>query len=105
MSGSLIFLAILVPIAGFVLWLAGHFMRARRAEIETILKKGVLAQAQVVGGRRNRVEYQFEAPGWPQPIRGSARVRRGTFPAQGDTIAIRYLAGHPHISTIVDKDA
>jgi len=103
-SGGLIFLAILVPTAGFVLWLAGHFMRARRAEVEAILRKGVLVQAEVVGRRRSRVDYQFEAPGWPQPIKGRGRVRRGAMPAEGERIPVRYLPGHPHISTIVERE-
>ena len=103
MSGGLVLVAILVPTAGFVLWLVGHFMRARRAEVEAILRKGVLVQADVLGSHRSRVDYQFEAPGWPQPIKGRGRVRWGAAPAKGERISVRYLPGHPHISTIVDQ--
>lgn len=102
MSGGLTFLAILLPAAGFFLWLAGHFVRARRAERESILRKGVEVQAEVLSCARGRVAYRFQVSGWPLPVTGRGRVRGSVLPEPGDRIAVRYLAGHPHISAIVD---
>jgi hypothetical protein len=102
MSGGLIILAIVLPVLGFVLWLAGHFLRARRAEIRSILAKGVEVEAQVVRSRRGRVDYRFEVAGWPHPITGSGLMGRGRAAAAGERITVRYLASHPHISTIVE---
>lgn len=101
-SVSLIILAILLPAAGFSLWLAGNFMRARRAEIRTILEKGIEVEAHVIGSRRGRIDYRFDVSGWPRPITGRGRMGKGPMPARGDRIAVRYLPGHPHISTIVE---
>ena len=102
MSTGLILAAILVPTVGFGLWLAGHFLRARRAEQQAILRRGVRTLAEVTRSRGGRVEYRFEVSGWPRPITGHGRMPRATAPVEGGRIAIRYLPGHPHISTIDD---
>src|SRR5690606_4892974 len=85
-----ILVAILLPTVGFGVWMAGHFLRARRAEITAILARGQSAQAQVVRSRRGRVDYRFEVTGWDQPIHGHGRVTRDGAPAPGEHVAIRY---------------
>lgn len=99
-SIGFILVAILLPTVGFGVWMAGHFLRARRAEITAILARGQSAQAQVVRSRRGRVDYLFEVSGWDQPIHGHGRVTRGGAPAPGEHVAIRYLPGHPHINAM-----
>lgn len=99
-SIGFILAAILLPTVGFAIWMAGHFLRARRAEISAILARGLPAQALVVRSRRGRVDYRFEVSGWDRPIRGHGRVAGGKAPAQGEHVAIRYLPGHPHVNAM-----
>jgi hypothetical protein len=102
LSFGLILATILVPTAGFGVWLAGHYLRARRAERQAILRRGVRTEAEVVGSRGGRIEYRFEVSGWPRPITGHGRVPPAAAPPPGGRIAVRYLPGHPHISAIDD---
>jgi len=41
--GWLIFAMVALPLMGFLLWIFGQFLRARREETETVLRKGLPA--------------------------------------------------------------
>ena len=47
--GWLIFCVVALPLAGFLLWVSGQYLRARREETETVLRKGVPAEAEITG--------------------------------------------------------
>ena len=105
--GWLIFSVVALPLIGFLLWVFGQFLRARREETETVLRKGLRADAEIIGYaphlRCATVQYRFIAAGWENPIAVTQRLPRGSKFAVGDKVAIRYLPGHPHISVIVPK--
>ena len=46
--GWLIFAMVALPLIGFLLWIFGQFLRARREETETVLRKGLPAQAEII---------------------------------------------------------
>ena len=94
----------LLPAAGFGFWLYGHYLRARREEAATVLRKGVLAQARVVAIRGKTVSFRFLASGWEHPITVDGRAEKGRRFEIGEKIQIRYLPAHPHISAIVPVD-
>ena len=105
--GWLIFAIATLPMIGFPLWVFGQYLKARREETETVLRKGLPAQAEIIGYaphlRRATVQYRFLAPGWENPIAVTQRLPPGTKFAVGDKVAIRYLPRHPHIAVIVPK--
>lgn len=105
--GWLIFSIVALPLIAFLLWVFGQFLRARREEAETVLRKGLPAEAEIIGYaprlRGATVQYRFLAPGWENPIAVTQRLPRGSKFAVGDKVAIRYLPGHPHISVIVPE--
>ncbi|MGH8694510.1 MAG: hypothetical protein ACREVM_09830 [Burkholderiales bacterium] len=105
--GWLIFSVVTLPLIGFLLWVGGQFLRARRQETETVLRKGLPAEAEIIGYAPRlwgaTVQYRFLAPGWENPIAVRQRLPRGSKFAVGDKVAIRYLPGHPHISVIVPE--
>ncbi len=105
--GWMILSVIALPLIGFLLWVFGQFLRARREETETVLRKGLPAEAEITGYaphlRGATVQYRFFAMGWENPIAVTQRLPRGGKFAIGDKVAIRYLPGHPHISVIVPK--
>jgi len=105
--GWLIFAMVALPLMGFLLWIFGQFLRARREETETVLRKGLPAQAEIIGCaprlRGAMVQYRFLAPGWEHPIVVAQRLPRDSKFAVGDKVAIRYLPAHPHISVIVPE--
>ena len=92
-------LALLVPL-GFAAWIAGHFLRARNEARRSLLRTGTAASAEVVRVRGRRVEYRFQAPGWPQAVAGSGTAPAGHGIEPGDRVPVRYLARHPHVSTL-----
>lgn len=101
----LILALVLLPFAGFSLWLAGQFLTARRAETENILRRGQRADAEVLaierGPRGGKITYRFIAAGWKHPITVTSRLPAGLAPLVGERIAVRYLPGHPHITVIL----
>lgn len=105
--GWLIFSIVVLPLIGFLLWVFGQFLRARQQETETVLRKGLPAQAEIIGyapGLRGAtVQFRFLAMGWENPIAVTQRLPRRSKFAVGDKVAIRYLPTHPHISVIVPK--
>jgi len=105
--GWLIFAMVALPLIGFLLWIFGQFLKARREETETVLRKGLSAQAEIIGcapGLRGAtVRYRFLAPGWEHLIVVTQRLPPGSKFAVGDKVAIRYLPAHPHIAVIVPK--
>jgi hypothetical protein len=105
--GWLIFAMVALPLIGFLLWIFGQFLRARREETETVLRKGLPAEAEIIGCvprlRGATVQYGFLAPGWERPIVVTQRLPRGRKFAVGEKVTIRYLPGHPHIAVIVPK--
>ena len=105
--GWLIFAVVALPLIVFPLWVIGQFLRARREETETVLRKGLPAEAEITGyaphSRGATVQYRFLATGWENPIAVTQRLPRGSKFAVGDKVAIRYLPGHPHISVIVPE--
>ena len=94
----------LLPAAGFAFWLYGQFLRARREEAATVLRKGVLAQAEVVAVHGETVSFRFLASGWERPITVDGHAEKGRRFEIGEKIQIRYLPAHPHISVIVTVD-
>jgi hypothetical protein len=102
-----IFAIVALPLIVFPLWVIGQFLRARREETETVLRKGLPAEAEIIGYaphlRGATVQYRFVAPGRENPIVVSQQLPRGSNFAVGDKVAIRYLPGHPHISVIVPE--
>lgn len=102
--GWFVLAMVLLPAAGFALWLYGQFLRARREEAATVLRKGVLAQAEVVAIDGHTVNFRFLASGWEHPITVASRAEGGRRFEIGEKIQVRYLPAHPHISVIVAKD-
>src|SRR5882762_6341105 len=105
--GWLILAIVALPLIGFLLWVFGQFLRAKREETETVLRKGLPAEAEITGYsprlRGATVQYRFLATGWEHPIAVTQKLPRGRKFAVGDKVAIRYLPGHPHIAVIVPK--
>lgn len=103
----LIFAIVVLALIGFLLWIFGQFLRARHEETETVLRKGLPAEAEITGYapdlRGATVHYRFLAMGWEHPIAVTQRLPRGAKFALGEKVAIRYLPRHPHISVIVPK--
>ena len=106
-QGWLIFFIVALPLIGFLLWIVGQFLRARREETETVLRKGLPAEAEIIGYapdlRGTTVQFRFLATGWENPIAVMQRLPRGSKFAVGDKVAIRYLPRHPHIAVIVSQ--
>ncbi|HEX7812094.1 MAG TPA: hypothetical protein VF460_09325 [Burkholderiales bacterium] len=102
--GWFVLAVVLLPAGGFALWLYGQFLRARREEAATVLRKGVLAQAEVVAVVGQAVSFRFHASGWEHPITVAGRAEKGRRLEIGEKIQVRYLPAHPHISVIVAKD-
>ena len=98
-----------LPTIGFPLWVFAQFLKARREETETVLRKGLLAEAEVMGYvphvRGGMVQYRFRAAGWEHPIAVSQRLPPGSTFALGDKVAVRYLPRHPHIAVIVPSNS
>jgi hypothetical protein len=103
--GWLIFSVVALPLGGFLLWVSGQYLRARREETETVLRKGLPAKAEITSYALNlrgaTVQYRFVAKGWENPIAVTQRAPPGIKFALGDKVAIRYLPAHPHIAVIV----
>lgn len=103
--GWLILSIVALPLIGFLLWLFGQFLKAKREETESVMRKGLAAEAEITGYtthlRGANVQYRFLAAGWENPIAVTQRLPRGSSIAVGDKVAVRYLPGHPHISVIV----
>jgi len=99
--GWFVLAMVLFPAAAFAFWLYGQFLRARRAEAATVLRKGLLAQAEVVAISGQAVSFRFLASGWEHPITVEGRAEKGRKFEIGEKIQIRYLPAHPHISVIV----
>ncbi|HEV8644161.1 MAG TPA: hypothetical protein VGR01_01160 [Burkholderiales bacterium] len=105
--GWLIFSIVALALIAFPLWVFGQFLRARREETETVLRKGLTAEAEIIGYAPHlqgaTVQYRFLATGWENPIAVTQRLPRGSKFTVGDKVAIRYLPTHPHISVIVPE--
>lgn len=99
---------VLLPVAGFSAWLFGQFLTSRREEVDAVMRKGLLADAVVVACRPTRrgtaLHYRFTATGRDYPITSSATVSGRRKFTVGDTIAIRYLPAHPHISVVLPAE-
>ena len=93
--------AVLVPVV-IAAWIWGHFLRQRRAARQSVLRRGVAANAEVVSVKGHEIGYRFEVPGWKQPIVASSRAPAGRSYEVGQTIPVRYLPAHPHISAVED---
>lgn len=108
MSGWAILGMVLLPVAGFAAWLFGQFLNARREETDAVLRKGLPADAVVVECRPTRrgaaLHYRFTATGRDYPITSSSHVSGQRRFEVGDTIAIRYLPAHPHISVVLPAE-
>jgi len=106
--GWLIVGVVALPLAGFLLWVSGQYRRARRQEIETVMRKGLPAVAEITACARTlrgaTVQFRFPAKGWENPITVTQRLPRGCAVAVGDKVAIRYLHAHPHIAVIVPEE-
>lgn len=98
---------VLLPVVGFSGWLFGQYLNARREEADAVMRRGLRAEAVVVGCRSTRrgaaLHYRFTATGRDHPITASAHVSGRHAFTVGDTIAIRYLPAHPHISVVVPE--
>jgi hypothetical protein len=96
---------IVLPFVGVSVWLFGQFLNSRREETDAVLRKGLLAEAVVIGYRAERrgakLQYRFIASGREHPITVSAHVPGKRNFAVGEKISIRYLPGHPHISVVL----
>ncbi len=105
--GWMILSIVALPLIGFLLWVFGQFLTARREEAETVLHKGLPAEAEITGYaphlRGATVQYRFLAAGWEHPIAVTQKLPRGRKFAVGEKVTIRYLPGHPHIAVIVPK--
>ena len=105
--GWLIFGVVALPLAGFLLWVSGQYLRARREETETVLRKGLPEEAEITACAPNlrgaMVQYRFLAKGWENPITVTQRMPQGSKFVVGDKVAIRYLPAHPHIAVIVPE--
>ena len=96
-----------LPLIGFLLWVYGHYLKARREETVTVLRKGLPAEAEITGCVPHlsgpTVQYRFLAQGREQPITVTQRLPRSRKFAVGDKVAIRYLPAHPHIAVMVPE--
>ena len=94
-------------VAGFLLWVSGQYLRARHEETETVLRKGLPAEAEITAYASNlrgaTVQYRFLAKGWENPIAVTQRPPQGSKFAIGDKVEIRYLPAHPNIAVIVPE--
>lgn len=103
----LIFCAVTLPLTGFLLWVSGQYLRARREETETVLRKGLPAEAEIIGYTPHLLgataQYRFYATGRENPVTVTQRLPGGSKFAVGDKVAVRYLPAHPHIAVIVLK--
>ena len=103
--GWLIFCVVALPLAGFLLWVYGHYLKARREETATVLRKGLPAEAEITGYAPHLLgataQYRFLAKGWVNPVTVTQRLPRGRKFSVGDKVEIRYLPAHPHIAVIV----
>jgi len=103
----LIFCVIALPLTGFLLWVSGQYLRARHEETETVLRKGLPAEAEIIACASNlrgaTVQYRFFATGRENPITVTQRLPGGSKFAVGDKVGIRYLSAHPHIAVIVPE--
>ena len=99
---------VLLPVVGFSAWLFGQFLSSRREETDAVMRKGLPATAIVVECRSTRrgvaLHYRFTATGRDHPITASANVSGRRRFEVGDTIAIRYLPAHPHISVVLPAE-
>jgi hypothetical protein len=102
--GWFVLAMVLLPAAAFAFWVYGQFLRARREEAATVLRRGVPAQAEVVAVSGQAVSVRFRASGWEHPITVVCRAEKGRSFEIGEKIQVRYLPAHPHISVIVAKD-
>jgi hypothetical protein len=102
--GWFVLAMVVLPAAGFTLWLWGHFLKARREAADMVLRNGVPARAEVVGISGQTISFRFQANGWKHPITASAAAARGHRFEIGQQIQVRYLPAHPHISVIVAAD-
>lgn len=102
--GWFVLAVVVLPAAGFGLWLTGHFLRAKREEVAVVLRKGLLAEAEVVGIEGHAVSFRFRASGWEHPITATGRAEGAHRFEIGEKIQVRYLPAHPHISVIVATD-
>ncbi|MGQ0578274.1 MAG: hypothetical protein ACT4PQ_05105 [Betaproteobacteria bacterium] len=104
---ALIFAIVALPLIGFLLWVVGQILRARRDQTEMVLRQGLPAEAEIIGYaphlRGVTVHFRFLATGWANPIAVMQRLPRGSKFTVGDKVAVRYLPRHPHISVIVPK--
>ena len=107
--GWLILAIAALPLIAFPLWVFAQFLKARREETETVLRKGLLAEAEIIGYaphfRGATVQYRFRAAGWEKPIVVTQRLPRGSEFGLGEKVAIRYLPAHPHIAVIVPSES
>ena len=105
--GWMILSIVALPLIGFLLWVFGQFLRARREETETVLRKGLPADGEIIGYaphlRGTTVQFRFLATGWENPIAVTQSLPRDRKFTVGEKVAIRYLPGHPHIAVIVPK--
>lgn len=96
-----------LPLIGFLLWVYGHYLKARREETATVLRKGLPAEAEITGCAPHllgaTVQFRFLAQGREHPVTVTQRLPRGRKFAVGNKVAIRYLPAHPHIAVIVPK--
>ena len=106
-KGWLILCVVALPLAAFLLWVCGQYLRARDQELETVLRKGLPAVAEITTCAPNlrgvTVQYRFSAKGREIPITVTQRLPRDSKVAVGDKVAIRYLPAHPHIAVIVPQ--
>ena len=97
-------LVALAPI-GLLLWVLGHYLKARREETATVLRRGLPAEAEITGYAPHllgaTVQFRFLAQARENPITVTQRLPRGCSFAVGDKVPIRYLPTHPHIAVIV----
>jgi hypothetical protein len=93
--GWLIFAVVALPLIVFPLWVIGQYLRARREETETVLRKGLPAEAEITDlrprGRNGSIPVSRHGLG--ESDRRFATVPRGSNFAVGDKVAIRYLPG------------
>lgn len=109
LNGWLLLAIAALPTIGFPLWVFAQFLKARREETETVLRKGLLAEAEIIGYvpqvRGATVQYRFRAAGWENPIAVTQSLPPGSTYALGDKVAVRYLPRHPHIAVIVPSNS
>jgi len=89
-------------VVGFPLWIAGHFLRARRAETRSIRDRGLPAEGVVVSVRRSSARVRFAAQGRSAPVLASCRMSPGHPVVPGQKVSVRYLPTHPDLAIIVE---